>query len=150
VTVIDCVGLAVPNCCCPKLNAMLERLSVAGSTPLPLNAAVCVPAESVIVSVPERVPEAVGRNATDTVHPELAPSVVSHVFAVIAKSPETVSVCSATVPELVFEIVMSCTALVLPTFVPEYVTETGFNTTAPAAVAVPVRATVAWPPVTFA
>ena len=69
--------------------ASCTGVCVAGSSPTPLNDAVCVPALSAMLKLPVRVPEAVGRNATDTVHPTPPASVVPHVFTVIAKSPVT-------------------------------------------------------------
>src|SRR5437868_4220084 len=149
VTVMVCTALGTFNCWPPKLKARLERASVAGSRPVPLSAAVCVPALSVTVNVPDLVPEAVGRNTTETVHPELGGNVVPHVFAVMAKSPITAELCSVTDVEPVFETVMFCSSLLAPTLVPEYVTATGVNSTLLAAVAVPLRLTVACPPTTF-
>ena len=128
----------------------VESESVAGSAPTPLSAAVWVPASSVTLNVPVRVPEAVGRNTTETVHPTPPGRVVPHVFALIAKSPVTVGVCTETAVFPVFETVMFCTLLDEPTFVEGYVTEIGINTTAAPAAPVPLNGTVACPPLTFA
>jgi hypothetical protein len=117
--------------------------------PVPLSAAVWVPTLSTTVSVPDRDPEAVGRNTTDTVQPTPEASVAPHVFAEIAKSPVTTGVCSVTATPPLFETVMFCTALVAPTSVLGNVTAIGFNTTGAAAVAVPASDTVACPPLTF-
>jgi hypothetical protein len=102
-----------------------------------------------MLKLPVRVPEAVGWNATDTVHPELAPSVGPHVFAVIVKSPLTAGACRLTVTPPVFEIVIFCAALTDPTFVPEYGTAIGLNTIAAAGAPTPVSAAVACPPATL-
>jgi hypothetical protein len=123
--------------------------SVAGSRPTPLREAVCVPALSVTLKAPFRVPDAVGWNATDTVHPTPAASAAPQVLNEIVKSPVTTGVCSAAVTPPVFEMVKFCAALTEPTLVPEYVTEIGLNTIAAAGAPTPLNAAVACPPATL-
>ncbi len=149
VSVTACVALAVPTVCAAKLKLNGASPSVAAACPTPLNATVCVPALSVTLKLPVRVPLAVGANATATVHPAPPPSVAPHVFAVIAKSPVTIGVPSVAGNPPVFDTVMFCAALSVPTVVAPYVTEIGINTIAAAAVPVPLNPAVACPPATF-
>jgi hypothetical protein len=116
---------------------------------LPLKKAVSVSLPLVIVKLPVREPEAVGAKTITTVQPVLAASVSPHVFAEILKSPVTAAAPRLTDALPVFEIVMFCTALVALTVVAGKLAVTGVSTTAPAAVAVPLSATVAWPPATL-
>ena len=60
---------------------------MAGAVPMPVSEAVWVPASSVRVKVPVRVPEAVGVKVSETVQPVLAASVGPQVLAVMWKSP---------------------------------------------------------------
>ena len=60
VRVTCCAALDVPTCCCAKVSASGATVSVAGLVPRPLSWAICVPALSVIVRVPVRVPLVVG------------------------------------------------------------------------------------------
>jgi len=150
VSVTVCAALAVPSAVAAKLRLPGASPSVAASCPAPLNAAVCVPALSVTVNVPVRVPLAVGAKAIATVHPTPLPSIAPHVFAVIVKSPVTAIVPSVAVTPPVFDTVINCVALVAPTVVAKYVTEIGFNTIAAAATPVPLSPAVACPPATFA
>src|SRR5665213_625615 len=148
-SVTVCTALAVFNCCAAKMRLGGVRESVAAVCPIPLSAAVCVPALSVMLKVPVRVPDAVGANATPTVQPAYGASVTTQVFAVIAKSPVSTGNCSTTLTPPVFEMVMFCGELVVPRFVAGNVTETGFNTTAPGGRPVPLSCAVAWPPATL-
>jgi hypothetical protein len=103
-----------------------------------------VPASSLIVSVPLRLPDAVGVNTIATVQPVLGPRLVPQVFAVILKSvPETDGVCNATELPLVFEIVMFCTALVALIVVEGNARETGSRTMAAAGLPMPESDAVA-------
>jgi hypothetical protein len=149
VNVTVCVALAVPTTVAPKLKLSGASPSVAASCPTPLSDAVCVPALSVTVSVPVRIPVVVGAKAIATVHPAPLPSVAPHVFAVIAKSPVTPTVSSVAGNPPVFDTVMSCAALSVPTVVAAYVTEVGINTIAAAVVPTPPKPAVACPPATF-
>ena len=149
VSVTCCAALAVFNCSAPKANVNGARASVAGSTPSPVNEVVCVPALSVTVSVPVRVPEAVGANAMPNVHPTFAASVAPHVFAVIVKSPLTTGTPNVADTPPALEIVTNCAALVEPTFVPEKLSVIGVNTIAAGGAPTPVNAAVACPPTTF-
>ena len=149
-----CAALVVPTICCANVSDPGVSVSVAGASPTPVSVAVCVPATppelSAIANVPVRVPLAVGVNVIETVHPVCDPSVAPHVFAEIAKSPVDTGVCSVAALPPVFEIVMFCAAVVWFTTVAANVNDTGVNTMFPAAVAVPLNATVACPPATFA
>jgi hypothetical protein len=60
VSVTCCAALVVVICCVANVSASGERVSVAGELPVPVSWAVWVPALSVRLSVPERVPLAVG------------------------------------------------------------------------------------------
>ena len=118
VSVTCWVALAVFNCCAAKVRLSGASASVAGSTPTPVSDAVCVPTLSVMLKLPVRVPEAVGRNSTETVHPTLDASVVPQVFAERMKSPVATGVCKLAVTPPVLEIVIFCAVLVAPTLVP--------------------------------
>ena len=98
--------LAVFSCWVAKVRLAGLRASVAGAVPVPLRAAVCVPAPSTTVSTPVRVPEAVGLKAIATVHPTPAASEVPQVFAVRRKSPPAEIVPSVLGRLPVFEMVM--------------------------------------------
>jgi hypothetical protein len=87
VRVICCDALEVVRGCAAKVSDACESASVAGDVPVPMSDAVWVPASSVMVKLPVRVPEAVGVKAIETVQPELASSVAAQVFAVRVKSP---------------------------------------------------------------
>jgi hypothetical protein len=116
---------------------------------LPLKEAVNVSLLLVMVKLPVREPEAVGAKTIATVQPVFAGSVAVHVFAEILKSPVAAGVPRFTGAPPVFEIVMFCAALVALTIVVGKLVVTGVSTTVPAAVAVPLNATVACPPATF-
>ena len=123
---------------------------MAGDVPVPLSEAVCVPALSVIVNVPLRVPDAVGTKAIATVHPVLGPRLAPHVSAVILKSaPATEGTCNAIEALLVFEIVMFCATLVALIVVEGKIRLTGFNTIGAGVPPVPESVAVACPPATF-
>jgi hypothetical protein len=80
--------------------------SVATDAPVPVRAAVCVPAESVIEKLPFLKPEAVGVKRIATVQPVEGASVAPQVLAEIAKSPVILGVCSVAGTPPVFEMVM--------------------------------------------
>jgi hypothetical protein len=65
VTVTCCAALVVPVACTPKKSDVGERL-ITGATPVPVSATVCVEIlpPKFAVSVPVRVPVAVGVNTT--------------------------------------------------------------------------------------
>ncbi len=65
---------------------------MAGAVPVPESEAVWVPASSVMVKVPVRVPEAVGVKVMDTVQPVLGARVEAQVLAAMWKSPVMVGV----------------------------------------------------------
>ena len=147
---INCwVALVVFNCCAAKLRLSGERESVAGRTPTPVSDAVCVPTLSVMLRVPVRVPEAVGWNSMDTVHPTLDANDEVQVFAEIMKSPVTTGDCSVTVTPPVLEIVIFCAALAAPTLVEVKLSVIGSRRTVAAVVPTPVSAAVACPPATL-
>ena len=85
------VGLLVLPGCCPE-NVTLPGVTLTGSTPVPDKATDCglFDALWVTVSVPLRVPAAIGANAMDTVQVVFAASVFGargHVVVVTVKSP---------------------------------------------------------------
>ena len=109
-----------------------------------------MPASSLIVKVPPRLPDAVGVNTIATVQPVLEPRVVLQVSAVILKSvPVTDGVCNATELPLVFEIVIFCAGLVALIVVEGNVRATGSRTIGAAGLPMPVSGAVACPPETF-
>ena len=117
---------------------------------MPLSDAVCVPASSVIVNVPLRVPETVGAKVIETVHPVLGPRLAPQVLAAILKSPPaTDGVRSVIGAPLVFEIVMFWAGLVALIVVEGNITFNGFRTIAAAGLPVPDSCAVACPPGTF-
>jgi hypothetical protein len=71
------------------------------------------------------------------------------VSEVIVKSPVTTGLPSVAGNPPVFDTVMNCAALSIPTVVAAYVTEVGINTIAAAVVPVPLNVAGAWPPATF-
>lgn len=85
-------GLTVPSCCAPKVSISGVRESVGGFVARPVRVATCVPTESTSVSVPERVPAAVGTKAMDRVQPVPDASEVPQELALTAKSPVTTGV----------------------------------------------------------
>lgn len=94
-TVIVCTVLVVVTSWPPKVTGLAGVIDITGAevAPVPDNATVCglVVALSVIVSVPVRVPAAVGVNVTLMVHvPPLAATgvLVLQVVLAMAKSPE--------------------------------------------------------------
>ena len=143
------VALVVFNCCAAKERLSGVSVSVAGRTPTPVSDAVCVPTLSVMLRVPVRVPEAVGWNSIETVHPTLDASDEVQVFAEIMKSPVTTGDCSVAEPPPVLEIVMFCAALVEPTLVEAKLSAIGSRRTVAAVVPTPVSAAVACPPATL-
>ena len=109
----------VPSVCEAKVKVVVESVAAGavttGFAPVPLKATVCgePPALSVIVSVPERAPAAVGVKVIEIV--QLAPIARLLPQVLISeKSPETAIApsVSAAVPELVR--ITVCTALVVP------------------------------------
>src|SRR5258706_8336782 len=78
--VIFCDGLVPPTLREPKLKLVGERLTT-GTAPVPVRSTVCglLPALSVIVTAPRRVPVAVGVNVTLIVQLAPAASVLPHV-----------------------------------------------------------------------
>ena len=101
--------------------------AVACNVAVPLNVTTCglLFALSVIVSVPVRIPAAVGANATLTVHVAFPTSVAPQPLLATVKSP------AATTPEIVkvvarlFFTVTVCAALVVPTACNPNVNPTG-------------------------
>jgi hypothetical protein len=115
-SVTACAALVVPVVCDAKVRLAEEMAAVGvAASPAPLNATICgeLLALSVIVSVPVRLPAAVGVKVTEMVQPALAATLVPQLF-VWAKSPEAAIdvMVSAAVPELVS--VTVCAALVEP------------------------------------
>jgi hypothetical protein len=100
------VALLVPVICGAKLSDEGARLSVAGDAPMPVKAAVSVPAEEAIEKVPLRVPRAVGLKTTATVQLVEGASVLVQVFAEIMKSPEMAATESGVETAPVFETTM--------------------------------------------
>ena len=149
VSITVCVALAVVSCCAPKLSASGASPSVAGAVPVPRSVAVCVPAESVMRKLPLRVPDAVGTNTIDTVHPPCVARLLPQLFAEIWKSPVTAAAPSAVVVPPRFETVIFCTALVAPIVVGPNTTLSGSSTIAASAVPVPLKLAVACPPATL-
>ena len=149
VSVTCLLALAVFSCCAANTRLDGERPSVAGNTPSPINDALCTPALSVMLRLPFKVPDAMGWNATDTVHPTLGASDAPHVFAMMAKPVVTVGVPSVAGTPPVFEIVIFCAMLIAPTFVDAKLSVIGSRTIEAAVVPVPVSTAVACPPETF-
>ena len=143
VRVTCCAALDVVIACAAKVSASGERASVAGELPVPVSNAVWVPAPSVMVKVPLRTPEAVGINAMETAQPTLGPRLEAHVLATSLKSPVIEGACKAMALALVFEIVMSCNALVALITVEGNVSMPGARTIAAAALALPESGAVA-------
>jgi hypothetical protein len=132
-----------------KVRFIGESVSVAGNSPAPVSDAVCVPTLSVMLKLPLRVPEVVGWNLIETVHPTLGASAVPHVFAEMMKSPVITGVCSVAVTPLMFEIAISCAVLVEPTAVEAKLIVIGFRIIVDAVDPTPLNAAVAWPPATL-
>jgi hypothetical protein len=110
-----CVGLAVPIVC--PLNVRVDGEAVAmGAVPVPVSDTLCgLPdALSTTVTEPDRVPVALGVKVTLIEQLAAAARVAPHVF-VSAKSPLLVmfEIAIASLP--VFDSVMVCAALVVPT-----------------------------------
>ncbi|HEY5214567.1 MAG TPA: hypothetical protein VIJ38_16250, partial [Acidobacteriaceae bacterium] len=105
VRVICCAVLVVPICCCAKLRAKVERVSVAGALPMPESCAVCVAAEgvpllSVMESVAERAPLAVGEKTMEMEQAVEGARVAPQVSALMRKSvgsPRMTGVCSVAI-----------------------------------------------------
>jgi hypothetical protein len=96
--------------CCAKVSAVGARVSVAGALPVPERVAVWVPTWSVIESLAERAPAAVGVKVIETVQPVEGGRVVLQVLAERAKSvdsPVMMGVCSVAGLPPVLEMVMS-------------------------------------------
>jgi hypothetical protein len=119
VSVMVCATLVEPSVCEAKVRLVGESVTAgaatAGGVPVPLKATVCgeSPALSVIVSVPVRLPAAVGVKVTEMVHVAPVATLLSHVCG-SAKSPDALIdvIASAAVPEFVS--VMVCATLVEP------------------------------------
>jgi hypothetical protein len=93
---------------------VVDDNDTSAAVPVPLSETTCVPMESVTVTVPLRIPAAVGVNVTPNVQFALA-ATVAHVLLAIEKSPEAVTLLmvSASVPVLLR--VTVCAALLVPT-----------------------------------
>ena len=143
VRVMVCEPLVVPICCCGKLSARAESVSVAGALPTPESDAVwvaaeAVPALSVMERVAERAPLAVGVKVMVRVQPVEGARVAPQVLEKMAKSPmlpplRTGVVSVAVVPP-VLEMVMFWLGAVWLTMVAGKVSESGVSTMAAAAV----------------
>ena len=119
----------------------LVELVTLKSDAVPVRLTVCVPpcTLSFTVSVPLRVPEAVGVNATVIVQVEPADNIARQLF-VCPKSPLTWMLLMLNVAFPVFRSVTACEALDKPTVVAVKVRPAGVNET-PAAEPMPVRLT---------
>jgi hypothetical protein len=146
VSVRFCAAETVPYPCGAKLRASGERLSVAGARPVPARAALgvadCEPDDSAMVNLPLRAPAAVGEKTSVTVHPTPGARVAPQVFAVIAKSPETIGAPSVAGTPPMFEIAIFCPALDEPTTTLPKLALDGVSTICAGASPVPLRGTV--------
>lgn len=140
-TEIVWAGLALLICVFANVSAVVERVSVAALIPVPPSAAVRAPASLDTVSVPLRVPEAVGLNTTDNVQLVFGASDAPQVFATILKSPVMEAAPSVPVVEPVFASVMFCTAEVLFKGIDPNISEDGVNTEAKPVVETPLPLT---------
>jgi hypothetical protein len=109
-----CAELVVPTTCDPHVRLVGERLTTVAA-PVPVNDVLCVPAESETVSVPVRVPAAVGLKATLMVHDAPAARLDVQVLLVMTKSPLTATPETVTAAAVPFFRVAFCAALVVPT-----------------------------------
>jgi len=150
VSVTVCATLVVPTCCAAKLNINGDSPSVAPAAPIPVNDAICVPAESVIEKTPVLEPATVGVNPIATVQPVLAANLAPQVFAVMAKSPVIAGVCSVAETPPVLDTAMFWTGLAeLPNVTVPKLRLVGVRTIAAGAAPTPLSAAVACPPGMF-
>ena len=105
-----------------------------------------MPALSVTVSTPVRVPLAVGVKLMESEQEVCAARVAVQVLAAIVKSPVIVGGLSVAGLAPVLATVMICGAALWLTSVAGKLSVSGVSTTAAAAVAAPLRVTVACPP----
>jgi hypothetical protein len=129
-TVTVLVGLLAPTLITPKARLTVERVT---RVPVPVRLIFCgFPlALSVNVSIPLRVPIAVGWNATLTVQLDPEARRAPQVFAVIAKSPLPTTLVKVTATAPVFLSVTVILALVMPTSSLGNVRLAGANVTVP-------------------
>ena len=142
-------ALTVPTCCAAKVSEDGASASVAGAWPVPESGAVCVPTESVTVSVPFRVPEAVGAKTIPRVQLLFGASVLAQVLADTEKSPVTVSLVNVEGSPPVLAMVTYCGEDWDPTVVAVKVSEAGVSTIEAGARPVPASETVSCPPFTL-
>ncbi len=99
--------------------------------PVPVSVAVCVPAESVTVSVPLRVPLAVGLKVTEIVQLAPAARLVPHPLLATAKSPDAETEEIETAELVPLDSTTFCGELVVPTVWLAKVKLVGVNVTDP-------------------
>jgi hypothetical protein len=128
--------LVLPTARFPKLKLLDEK--VTGATPLPLNAAICFPALSVIVTLPLALPAAVGENVTEIEQeePEVIGAAVQLSVLLNGAEAKIAETCSGPVPVLCRVIVRA--ALVVPITVEENESDVGVKVAA-GVVPVPLR-----------
>src|SRR5579863_3491849 len=127
-------------------SEVVESVSVGAAAPVPLSWTVCVPAPSVMVSVPDAGPDCVGEKATSISHALDAARELPHALAVMAKGPvaATVLMEMAAAPELVA--VTESGDEVVPTSTAPKARDGGVSETAFEAAPVPLSGKAIWPP----
>jgi hypothetical protein len=140
--VVDCA--LFPTVTLPKLSVAGERLAP-GAVPVPVSETICVPAPSLMTTVPVRVPAAVGVNVIVSVHvPFAAIGLDEEHVSVSAKSPLTVTLLMLRALLPLFVKVTDCELLVVFTVSLPNVRLVG-DRLAPGALPVPVSG-ITWLP----
>src|SRR5579863_4731478 len=139
---VDCA--LFPTVTLPKLSVAGERLAP-GAAPVPMSETICVPAPSLMTTVPVRVPAAVGVNVIVTAQVLLAAMGLDDVHvSVAAKSPLTAMLVMLRLLLPLFDSVIDCELLVVFTVWLPNIRLVG-ERLAPGALPVPVRA-MTWLP----
>ena len=125
----------------PKASDAGDSVSVAADCPVPVRGAVCIPSESAMERVPDRVPDAPGVNTIAIWQLACAIRLAPQVLLLMAKSPVTLSPLSATGEPPVFAIVTLCAAAVEPIRVAGKLIAAGVRTILPGVAPVPESAT---------
>jgi hypothetical protein len=140
-TVAVCGALVVPTGTDPKFSSLGDiRI---GPVPLPERLTVCVPASSLMVSVPVAVPTALGVKETLMVQKAPTARLVQLLIWLNGAAVDTLDTVIGPVPELVNVTLLA--ALVVPTICDEKLKLVG-ETVAAGAVPVPVIAMICVPP----
>jgi hypothetical protein len=139
VTVTERAAPVLPTARFPKLKLLGEK--VTGATPLPLSAAICFPALSVIVTLPVALPAVVGENVTEIEQEEPEAIGAAVQLSVLLNGAEATIVETFSGPVPVLRNVIVRAALVAPITVKENESDVGVKVAA-GVVPVPLSTTV--------